>query len=64
MTDLQGCVCCDAYLDLDLARRWELLGIATVQGYGTTEASPVVAVNPLHKREFPFTKGCYCKSLP
>ena len=34
-----------AYLDADLARWWEGLGIKVVQGYGTTEASPVIAAN-------------------
>jgi long-chain acyl-CoA synthetase len=32
-----------APLEPELAHRWELLGIPVLQGYGTTEASPVIA---------------------
>ncbi len=44
-------ICGGSYLDPNLACKWELLGIAVVQGYGTTEAAPIVTVNPLHKRK-------------
>ena len=39
-----------AALDGDLARKWELLGVKIVQGYGTTEASPVVSNQTLADR--------------
>ena len=39
-----------AALDRDLARKWELLGVKVVQGYGTTEASPVISNQTLHER--------------
>lgn len=32
-----------AYLDPALARRWELMGISVLQGYGATEAAPIIA---------------------
>ncbi|MBI4498945.1 MAG: AMP-binding protein [Chloroflexi bacterium] len=39
-----------AALDPDLARRWENLGIKVVQGYGTTETSPIIAGQTLQRR--------------
>ena len=39
-----------AALDGDLARKWELLGVKIVQGYGTTEASPVISNQTLAER--------------
>ena len=39
-----------AALDRDLARKWELLGVKIVQGYGTTEASPVISNQTLAER--------------
>ena len=39
-----------AYLDPDLARQWELLGVPVLQGYGTTEAAPIVTTNSLRDR--------------
>jgi long-chain acyl-CoA synthetase len=51
---LGGCleflICGGAYLDPELAYRWELIGIPLLQGYGTTEAAPIVAVNTLKQR--------------
>ena len=51
---LGGCleflICGGAYLNPELARSWELLGIAILQGYGTTEASPIVTLNSLKRR--------------
>jgi len=47
---LQFLICGGAYLDPELARCWELLGIAVLQGYGTTEAAPIVTVNSLKER--------------
>lgn len=43
-------VCGGAHLDARLAQRWENLGIKVVQGYGMTEASPIVAANSLAHR--------------
>jgi long-chain acyl-CoA synthetase len=40
-----------AYLDSELALWWERLGIKVVQGYGMTEASPVVAAHTLADRD-------------
>jgi long-chain acyl-CoA synthetase len=34
-----------AYLDPQLARKWETLGVPILQGYGATEASPVITTN-------------------
>jgi long-chain acyl-CoA synthetase len=34
-----------AYLDPRLAQKWEALGIPILQGYGATEASPVITTN-------------------
>jgi len=39
-----------AYLDPDLALWWEALGVKVVQGYGMTEAAPIVACHWLNKR--------------
>src|SRR6266508_4771240 len=32
-----------AYLDPAVAHRWELMGITVLQGYGATEAAPIIA---------------------
>ncbi len=39
-----------AALDPDLGRKWEALGIKIVQGYGTTEAAPVISNHSLSER--------------
>ena len=41
-------VCGAAALDPQLAEKWELLGVKIAQGYGATEASPVIT---LHERD-------------
>ena len=39
-----------APLDRDLGRKWELLGVKVLQGYGATEASPVISNHTMHER--------------
>src|SRR5581483_1686041 len=40
-----------AHLDPDLARRWELMGVTVLQGYGATEASPIISCDrPAERR--------------
>ena len=39
-----------AALDPELGRKWELLGVKIVQGYGATEASPVISNHTLAER--------------
>ncbi|MBI4201827.1 MAG: AMP-binding protein, partial [Chloroflexi bacterium] len=34
-----------AYLDPELGRQWEALGVRVLEGYGTTEASPIISCN-------------------
>lgn len=41
-----------AYLDPELAVKWERLGITIQQGYGATEASPVITFNRVDNRRF------------
>lgn len=44
-------VCGGAYLDPELARKWELLGVSVLQGYGATEAAPIISGDsPGHRR--------------
>ena len=42
---LQAFICGGAYLDWALAEQWENTGIRVYQGYGTTEAAPVISTN-------------------
>ena len=49
-----------AFLEPDLARKWENLGVPVVEGYGATEASPAIAFNSLSRRVL----GSVGRSLP
>ena len=49
-----------AFLEPDLAQKWENLGIPVVEGYGATEASPAIAFNSLSRRVL----GSVGRSLP
>lgn len=40
-----------AFLDPSLHSKWEHLGIRVIQGYGTTEAAPVISTNSLEHRK-------------
>ncbi len=39
-----------AALDPELGKKWELLGVKIVQGYGATEASPVISNHTIRER--------------
>ena len=41
-----------AALDPELGAKWELLGIKVIQGYGATEASPVISIHTLARPRF------------
>ncbi|MBI4233383.1 MAG: AMP-binding protein [Chloroflexi bacterium] len=41
-----------AALDPELGARWELLGVRVIQGYGATEASPVISCHTLRRPRF------------
>lgn len=43
-------MCGGAYLSSDLNQAWETLGIRILEGYGTTECSPVIASNTIYDR--------------
>lgn len=43
-------VCGGAYLAPELCQTWERMGVKVVQGYGTTECSPVIACNSFEER--------------
>ena len=40
-----------AYLDPELQHKWGRLGIRVLQGYGTTEAAPVITTNSLDRQK-------------
>ncbi len=44
-----------AALDPDVGRKWEMLGVKIIQGYGTTEASPVISNHNLEERRLDST---------
>lgn len=48
---LDTVICGGAYLDPALARRWELMGVTVLQGYGTTETSPIIACDRPGRRK-------------
>lgn len=39
-----------APVDPEIARKWELIGVKVVQGYGLTETSPILAANVIPER--------------
>ena len=41
-----------AALDPELGAKWELLGLHVMQGYGTTEASPVITLHPVERPRY------------
>ncbi|MCH7801259.1 MAG: AMP-binding protein [Chloroflexi bacterium] len=47
-----------APLDPTLGEKWELLGVKIIQGYGATEASPVITTHPVEKSRYD------CAGLP
>ena len=49
-----------SFLDPVLARKWENLGVPIVEGYGATEASPVITFNSMNKR----VMGSVGRNLP
>ncbi len=44
-----------AALDPDLGRKWEAMGVKIVQGYGATEASPVISNHSIKERRMDST---------
>ncbi|MBI4337918.1 MAG: AMP-binding protein [Chloroflexi bacterium] len=48
---LRFVMCGGAYLDPALAQQWEDLGIVVLQGYGTTEAAPIISCNTFQRRK-------------
>lgn len=49
-----------AAIDPEVQLKWEAMGVAVVEGYGTTECSPVVTITPRHDRRI----GSVGKPLP
>jgi long-chain acyl-CoA synthetase len=45
---LQLLVSGGAPLEAELVRKWETLGLPIIQGYGATEAAPIISVTTLH----------------
>lgn len=51
-----------APMEEEVARKWELMGVKAVQGYGLTETSPLVAGNVIAKRRLS-SQGMIMKNL-
>lgn len=51
MGNLDTIACGGAYLDPNLEKKWNRLGIRILQGYGLTETSPAVATNTFDDHE-------------
>lgn len=49
-----------AYLDPELEKKWECMGIRVLQGYGLTETSAVVSINTYDQHQF----GSVGKKIP
>ncbi len=47
---LRHVICGGAHLPVELAAAWERIGIRVVEGYGTTECSPIVSANTYWER--------------
>ncbi|MGB7215236.1 MAG: AMP-binding protein [Gammaproteobacteria bacterium] len=55
---LQACLGGGMAVQRDVAERWlEATGVPIAQGYGLTEASPIVSANPLDAKEFDGSVG-------
>jgi long-chain acyl-CoA synthetase len=52
LSTLRLFVCGGAPLDPEIARCFDYLGIKFLQGYGLTETSPVLTLNPFHKAKY------------
>jgi long-chain acyl-CoA synthetase len=48
---LDTVICGGAYLDPVLARKWELMGVTVLQGYGATETSPIITCDRPGRRK-------------
>ncbi|MEW6919367.1 AMP-binding protein [Trueperella pyogenes] len=57
LSSIRYAVCGAMALDPDLAKRWEERAGLMIEGYGMTEASPVIAGSPLTERRRPSTLG-------
>ncbi|QOR48422.1 AMP-binding protein [Trueperella pecoris] len=57
LSSIRFAVCGAMALDPELATRWEARAGYMIEGYGMTEASPVIAGSPLSERRRPSTLG-------
>ncbi|WP_311777741.1 AMP-binding protein [Trueperella abortisuis] len=57
LSTIRYSVCGAMPLDPELAQRWEARAGLMIEGYGMTEASPVIAGSPLSERRRPSTLG-------